>query len=68
MRDRGLEAYTLEGGMKAWSMAWNTAEVSVAGTEAWVIQVRRSTRPESYLKTMPPSWRPGPTAALWARV
>ena len=42
LRDRGLEAYTLEGGMKAWSMAWNTAEVSVAGTEALVIQVRRT--------------------------
>jgi glyoxylase-like metal-dependent hydrolase (beta-lactamase superfamily II) len=42
LRDRGFEAYTLEGGMKAWSMAWNTAEVSVAGTEALVIQVRRT--------------------------
>jgi glyoxylase-like metal-dependent hydrolase (beta-lactamase superfamily II) len=42
LRDRGLQAYTLEGGMKAWSMAWNTAEVSVAGTEAQVIQVRRT--------------------------
>ncbi len=42
LRDRGLEAYTLEGGIKAWSMAWNTAEVSVAGTEAQVIQVRRT--------------------------
>jgi glyoxylase-like metal-dependent hydrolase (beta-lactamase superfamily II) len=42
LRDRGFEAYTLEGGMKAWSIAWNTAEVSVAGTEAKVIQVRRT--------------------------
>lgn len=42
LRDRGFEAYTLEGGMKAWSMAWNTAEVSVAGTDARVIQVRRT--------------------------
>jgi glyoxylase-like metal-dependent hydrolase (beta-lactamase superfamily II)/rhodanese-related sulfurtransferase len=42
LRDRGLEAYTLEGGMKAWNMAWNTAEVSVAGTDARVIQVRRT--------------------------
>ena len=40
--ERGLEAYTLEGGMKAWNMAWNTAEVSVAGTDARVIQVRRT--------------------------
>ena len=28
--------------MKAWNMAWNTAEVSVAGTDARVIQVRRT--------------------------
>jgi glyoxylase-like metal-dependent hydrolase (beta-lactamase superfamily II) len=42
LRGRGVEAYTLEGGMKAWSMAWNTAEVSVPGTEAKVIQVRRT--------------------------
>jgi glyoxylase-like metal-dependent hydrolase (beta-lactamase superfamily II)/rhodanese-related sulfurtransferase len=42
LRDRGIEAYTLEGGIKAWSMAWNTAEVSVAVTEARVIQVRRT--------------------------
>ena len=40
LRARGVEAYTLEGGMKAWSMAWNTAEVT--GTEARVIQVRRT--------------------------
>jgi glyoxylase-like metal-dependent hydrolase (beta-lactamase superfamily II) len=42
LRERGIEAYTLEGGMQAWSMAWNTAEVSVAGTNARVIQVRRT--------------------------
>ncbi|HET7270933.1 MAG TPA: MBL fold metallo-hydrolase [Rubrobacter sp.] len=42
LRNRGLEAYTLEGGMNAWSMAWNEAEVSVAGTDARVIQVRRT--------------------------
>jgi glyoxylase-like metal-dependent hydrolase (beta-lactamase superfamily II) len=42
LRDRGLEAYTLEGGMKAWTKAWNTAEVSVAGIEAQVIQIRRT--------------------------
>ncbi len=40
--DRGFEAYTLEGGMKAWSMAWNTAEVSLARKVAQVIQVRRT--------------------------
>ncbi len=42
LRARGYEAMSLEGGMKAWSMAWNTAEVVVAGTEAEVLQVRRT--------------------------
>jgi glyoxylase-like metal-dependent hydrolase (beta-lactamase superfamily II) len=42
LRSRGFEAYTLEGGMKAWSLAWNVAEVSVPGTEARVVQVRRT--------------------------
>jgi glyoxylase-like metal-dependent hydrolase (beta-lactamase superfamily II) len=42
LRERGYEALTLEGGMKAWSLAWNSAEVPVDGTEARVIQVRRT--------------------------
>lgn len=42
LRSRGFEAYSLEGGMKAWSMAWNTAEVSVPGTEARIVQLRRT--------------------------
>jgi glyoxylase-like metal-dependent hydrolase (beta-lactamase superfamily II) len=42
LRERGYEALTLEGGMKAWSLAWNSAEVPLDGTEAWVIQVRRT--------------------------
>jgi glyoxylase-like metal-dependent hydrolase (beta-lactamase superfamily II) len=37
---RGLNAYSMDGGMKAWSLAWNTAEVPL-GT-ARVIQVRRT--------------------------
>jgi rhodanese-related sulfurtransferase len=28
---RGLDARSLAGGMKAWSLAWNTAEVSLPG-------------------------------------
>jgi glyoxylase-like metal-dependent hydrolase (beta-lactamase superfamily II) len=40
LRARGVEASTLEGGMRAWSLAWNTAEVTVAGCE--VVQVRRT--------------------------
>ncbi len=42
LRERGYEALTLEGGMKSWSLAWNTAEVDVPGTEARVIQIRRT--------------------------
>ncbi len=42
LRARGYEAMSLEGGMKAWSMAWNTAEVVVPGTEAEALQVRRT--------------------------
>lgn len=42
LRKRGYEALTLEGGMKSWSLAWNTAEVEVPGTEAEVIQLRRT--------------------------
>jgi len=39
---RGVPALSLEGGMKAWSLAWNTAEVPLSGGEARVIQVRRT--------------------------
>lgn len=40
LRARGVEASTLEGGMRAWSLAWNTADLTVAGCE--VVQVRRT--------------------------
>ncbi len=39
---RGVPTRSLEGGMKAWSLAWNTAEVPLSGSEARVIQVRRT--------------------------
>jgi glyoxylase-like metal-dependent hydrolase (beta-lactamase superfamily II)/rhodanese-related sulfurtransferase len=39
---RGFQVYSLEGGMKAWSLAWNTAEVPLKVREVRVIQVRRS--------------------------
>ena len=39
---RGVPALSLEGGMKAWSLAWNTASVPLLGSEARVIQVRRT--------------------------
>jgi glyoxylase-like metal-dependent hydrolase (beta-lactamase superfamily II) len=42
LRRLGHEAFSLEGGMKAWSLAWDTAEVEVPGTEAAVVQVRRT--------------------------
>ena len=39
---RGVQALSLEGGMKAWSLAWNTAEIPLADRSARVIQVRRT--------------------------
>lgn len=39
---RGLPAFSLEGGMQAWSLAWNTAEVPLADSAVRVIQVRRT--------------------------
>ena len=39
---RGIRAYSLEGGMKAWSLAWNTAEVPVHASDVRIIQVRRT--------------------------
>jgi glyoxylase-like metal-dependent hydrolase (beta-lactamase superfamily II) len=42
LQERGIEAASLEGGMQAWSLAWNTAEVPVPGSAARVLQVRRT--------------------------
>jgi glyoxylase-like metal-dependent hydrolase (beta-lactamase superfamily II)/rhodanese-related sulfurtransferase len=39
---RGVPALSLEGGMKAWSLAWNIAEVPLKDRSARVIQVRRT--------------------------
>jgi glyoxylase-like metal-dependent hydrolase (beta-lactamase superfamily II) len=39
---RGVEVMSLEGGMKAWSLAWNAAEVPLPGSSVRVIQVRRT--------------------------
>jgi glyoxylase-like metal-dependent hydrolase (beta-lactamase superfamily II) len=39
---QGLEVYSLEGGIKAWSLAWNTAEIALASDPVRVIQVRRT--------------------------
>lgn len=42
LRARGVEAFSLLGGMKAWSLAWNTAELSLPQSQAQMIQVRRT--------------------------
>ena len=39
---RGVEAFSLAGGMRAWSLAWNQAEVMVPGSAARVTQFRRT--------------------------
>jgi glyoxylase-like metal-dependent hydrolase (beta-lactamase superfamily II) len=39
---RGFEAYSLEGGMKGWSLAWNAADVPGPAGGARVIQFRRT--------------------------
>lgn len=41
LRNKGMEAYSLEGGMKAWNYAWNTAEMQLPGTDVTIIQVQR---------------------------
>ena len=42
LRRKGYEAFTLDGGMEAWSLAWNRAEVTLPGARAEVVQVRRT--------------------------
>jgi glyoxylase-like metal-dependent hydrolase (beta-lactamase superfamily II) len=41
LQERGFQARSLAGGMKAWSLAWNSAEVPVEGSSS-VLQVRRT--------------------------
>ena len=40
LQEQGFEAYSLLGGMKGWSLAWNTAKISFPEFE--VIQFRRT--------------------------
>jgi len=40
LRANGVQAMTLEGGMQAWSLAWNTSQATIAGCH--VLQVRRT--------------------------
>jgi glyoxylase-like metal-dependent hydrolase (beta-lactamase superfamily II) len=42
LRARGYDARSLTGGMKAWSLAWNSARVSLPRSDTTVIQVRRT--------------------------
>jgi len=42
LRARGLPALSLTGGMKAWSLAWNSAELLLPNSQAKIIQVRRT--------------------------
>jgi glyoxylase-like metal-dependent hydrolase (beta-lactamase superfamily II) len=42
LQARGLQALSLEGGMRAWSLAWNRAEIPLPGSRARVAQVRRT--------------------------
>lgn len=41
LQARGMNASSLEGGMRAWSLSWNTADVPLPGSSAEIIQVRR---------------------------
>jgi glyoxylase-like metal-dependent hydrolase (beta-lactamase superfamily II)/MFS family permease len=42
LASRGFDARSLEGGMKAWSLAWNVADVPLADASISVVQVRRT--------------------------
>ena len=40
LRKKGIDAYSLEGGMKTWSTVWNVAQKKFDGFE--VFQIRRT--------------------------
>jgi glyoxylase-like metal-dependent hydrolase (beta-lactamase superfamily II)/rhodanese-related sulfurtransferase len=42
LASRGFDARSLAGGMKAWSLAWNVAEVSLTDASVRVVQLRRT--------------------------
>jgi glyoxylase-like metal-dependent hydrolase (beta-lactamase superfamily II)/rhodanese-related sulfurtransferase len=42
LRSRGIPALSLSGGMRRWSLAWNTAEITLEKSMASLIQVRRT--------------------------
>ena len=42
LREKGIEAYSLEKGMKGWTAAWNTAEIDLDEEDIRIIQIRRT--------------------------
>ncbi len=42
LTERGIEVLSLAGGMKAWSLAWNSADVRLIDSATRVIQIRRT--------------------------
>jgi glyoxylase-like metal-dependent hydrolase (beta-lactamase superfamily II)/rhodanese-related sulfurtransferase len=42
LKEKGYDAYSLEGGMKAWNYAWNTAEIK--DDNVTLVQVRRTAK------------------------
>lgn len=42
LRQRGKDAYSLKGGLRAWTFAWNVAEAAFLQARAEVVQVRRT--------------------------
>src|SRR5256886_13674037 len=40
LRAHGVEALTLDGGMRSWSLAWNTAQTTISDCQ--IVQVRRT--------------------------
>ena len=42
LTDRGFDVRSLTGGMKAWSLAWNTARVPIKDDRITIVQVRRT--------------------------
>lgn len=42
LSERGIDVLSLAGGMKAWSLAWNSAEVPLSDEATRVIQIRRT--------------------------
>jgi glyoxylase-like metal-dependent hydrolase (beta-lactamase superfamily II) len=42
LASRGVDAHSLAGGMKAWSLAWNAAAVPLTHPVAEVVQIRRT--------------------------